>query len=150
MHNLFVTKTTNRQAVQFINNSTGNQFKNNVVVAVSIKGTTVAANSGAPLLDTDATTVQANTFEHNAWISGSFASEDSAPAYAPGATELRLSSFESAWFAAFPTDVARDPAAFAPGATAPWLNQGELLPEVPTDRAGAARHTPVDLGPYER
>ena len=41
-------------------------------------------------------------------------------------------------------------AAFAPTATAPWLNLGNLVPEVPTDRAGTPRHAPVDLGPYER
>ena len=51
---------------------------------------------------------------------------------------------------ASPTTVTRDPAAFAPTATAPWLDFGNLLPEVPTDRTGAARHAPVDLGPYER
>ena len=149
-HNLFITQTSGRQAVQFINNSTGNQFKNNVVVAVSISGSTVSANAGAPLLDTDSTTVQANTFEHNAWISGSFASEDSSPPYAPTATELRLTTFDAAWFAAFPTALARDVAGFAPSATAPWLDQGNLLPEVPADRAGSTRHAPVDLGPFER
>jgi hypothetical protein len=149
-HNLFVTQTANRQAVQFINSSTGNQFKNNVVVAVSISGSTASANANAPLLDTDSTTVQANTFEHNAWISGSFESEDDAPTYKPNATELRLTNFDAAWFAAFPTALARDPAGFAPTAVAPWLDQGNLLPEVPADRAGTARHAPVDLGPYER
>jgi hypothetical protein len=149
-HNLFITQTANRQAVQFINNSTGNQFKNNVVVAVSISGSTVSANANAPLLDTDSTTVQANTFEHNAWISGSFESEDTSPAYTPNSTELRETTFQASWFAAFPVAVGHDPAVFAPSATAPWLGQGNLLPEVPTDRAGTPRQAPVDLGPYEK
>ena len=57
---------------------------------------------------------------------------------------------DAAWFAAFPTTVGHDPAVFAPSASAPWLDKGNLLPEVPTDRAGTAGNTPVDLGPYER
>jgi len=149
-HNLIIVQVANREAIGVIVNSTGNQFKNNVVVAVSISGTTVSANANGQLLATDATTVSANTFEHNAWISGYFGSNDSAPAYTPHATELRLTSFDSSWFAAFPTVLGRDPAAFAPTATAPWLDQGNLLPEVPIDRDGKPRQAPVDLGPYER
>jgi hypothetical protein len=149
-HNLLITQTSGDHAIQFVVNSTGNQFKNNVVVAVSISGTTVSANAKGLLLDTDSTTVQANTFEHNAWISGYFDTEDSSAPYAPNASELRLTNFDPAWFAAFPTTVGRDPAAFAPSATAPWLDQGNLLADVPTDRAGTARHAPTDLGPFER
>jgi hypothetical protein len=148
-HNLFMTQVNNRQAVQLINSSTGNQLKNNVIVAISISGATVSANPNGQLLDTDSSTVQANTFEHNAWISGFFGSEDGSE-HTPNATELRLTSFEATWFVAFPTALARDPAGFAPTATAPWLDQGTLLPEVPVDRAGTARHAPTDLGPYER
>jgi hypothetical protein len=148
-HNLFITRTSGH-AVQMINNSTGNQFKNNVVVAVSISGTSASAYEDGLLLDTDSTTVQANTFEHNAWLSGYFGSEDSAGPYKPSATELRLTTLQASWFAAFPTTLGRDPAAFAPSATAPWLDQGNLLPEVPIDRAGTPRKAPVDLGPYER
>jgi hypothetical protein len=140
-HNLFVTGVDNRQAVQFINESTDNRFVNNVVAAVS---------DGGQLLATDGTTVDSNTFENNTWISGSFGSEDDAPAYEPGPTELRLTDFDADWFEAFPQTVAHDPADFAPSDTAPWLDQGDLLPEVTTDRDGTARHAPVDLGPFER
>jgi hypothetical protein len=149
-HNLVIVQANNRQALGVIVNSTGNQIKNNVFVAVSISGTTISANDSGQLLSTDATTVAANTFEHNAWISGFFGSEDSAPAYTPNATELRRTDFDAAWFAALPTTVGRDPAAFIPTASAPWLNQGNLLPEVPTDRVGTTRTAPVDLGPYEQ
>jgi hypothetical protein len=145
-----LAQAEDRQAIGITNSSTGNQFKNNVVVAISISGSTVSANANGQLLATDTTTVQANTFEHNAWISGYFGSDDTAAPYAPNATELRLTKFDAAWFSAFPTTLARDPAAFAPTASAPWLDLGTLLPEVPTDRAGTARHAPVDLGPYER
>jgi hypothetical protein len=94
--------------------------------------------------------VQANTFESNTWVSGYFGSDDASPAYTPNTTEHRFTNFDPAWFAAFPTSVGHDPAAFAPTATTPWLDFGKLLPEVPIDRAGVARHAPVDLGPFER
>jgi hypothetical protein len=149
-HNLFVTSVDNRQAVQFINDSTDNRFENNVLVAVSIDGGTVSANDGGQLLATDGTTVDANDFAHNAWISGFFGSEDSAPEYTPGSDELRVTTFDAAWFAAFPTTVNHDPADFAPTAAAPWLDLGNLVDEAPTDHDGNARHAPVDLGPYER
>ena len=149
-HNLFITQVANRQAIGVTNSSTGNQLKNNVVVAVSISGSTVTANANGQLLATDATTVSANIFEHNAWVSGFFGSDDTAPAYAPTATERVIPSVDPTWFAAFPTSVGHDPGAFAPTATTPWLDFGNLLPEVPTDRAGVVRHAPVDLGPFER
>jgi hypothetical protein len=139
-----------RQAIGVTNSSTGNQFMNNVVVAVTISGSAVTANATGQLLATDATTVKANTFEHNAWISGYFGSDDSAAAYTPNTTEHRLTTLDPAWFAAFPTALGYDAAAFAPTATAPWLDLGNLLPEVPTDRAGSLRRAPVDLGPFER
>jgi hypothetical protein len=150
LHNLFITELSDRQAIGVTNSSTGNQFKNNVVVSLSISGTTISANASAPLLTTDSSTVAANTFEHNAWISGYFDSDDAAAPYVPNSTELRLTSFDAAWFAAFPTTVGHDPGAFAPTASAPWLDKGNLLPDAPTDRAGTARKAPVDLGPYEK
>ena len=149
-HNLFIVQVNDRQAIGVTNSSTGNQFKNNVVVAVSISGGTVSANANGQLLATDSTTVQANTFEHNAWISGYFGSDDSAPVYTPNTSELRLTNFAPTWFAAFPTTLGRDPAALAPTATAPWLDLGNLLLDVPTDFTGKARQAPVDLGPFER
>jgi len=94
--------------------------------------------------------VDANTFAHNAWLSGFFGSEDSAPEYTPGSDELRLTTFDANWFAAFPTALNHDPKDFAPTATAPWLDLGNLVGDVPTDHDGNARHDPVDLGPYER
>jgi hypothetical protein len=149
-HNLFITQVANRQAIGVTNSSTGNQFKNNVVVVVSISGSTITANASGQLLATDTTTVTANIFEHNAWVSGFFGSDDTAPPYSPTATERIIPNVDPAWFAAFPTSVGHDPAAFAPTATTPWLDFGNLLPEVPTDRAEVVRHAPVDLGPFER
>jgi len=150
VHNLFVTSVDNRQAVQFVNESTDNRFENNIVVAVSIDGTTVSANDNGQLLATDATTVDANTFAHNAWIAGFFGSEDSAPEYAPGSNELRVTTFDPSWFTAFPVTVDHDPRDFAPTATAPWLDLGPLIDEAPSDYAGNPRPDPADLGPFER
>ena len=94
--------------------------------------------------------MKANTLEHNAWVSGFFGSDDTAPAYSPTATERIIPNVDPTWFAAFPTSVGHDAATFAPTATTPWLDFGNLLPEVPIDRAGVVRHMPVDLGPFER
>jgi hypothetical protein len=149
-HNLFVTSVNDKQVLGIINNSTNNQVRNNVFVAVTINGSTVSTNPRGQLLATDSSTVNANMFEHNQWISGHFSSRDSAVPHTPNATEHRQTTFEMSWFAAFPTGLCRDPLAFAPTPTAPWLNLGALLTTVPTDRNGAARQAPVDLGPFER
>ena len=149
-HNLFVTSVGNRPAIEIITSSTNNQVMNNVVVAVTIDGNTIAGNPTGQLLETDQSTVNANTFEHNDWISGHFISRDAVAPYAPNTTEHRHSSLEMSWFTAFPTGLSHDPAAFAPTSTAPWLNLGALLGTAPTDRDGATRHAPVDLGPFER
>jgi hypothetical protein len=149
-HNYFITSVNSKQAFQFIRNSTNNQIKNNVLVAVTISGSTVTGNANGQLLETDSSTVNNNTFVHNDWISGHFVSRDASPPYAPNAIEHRHTSFAPSWFAAFPTSLGHDPLAFAPTDTAPWLNLGALLSAVPTDRDGATRHAPVDLGPFER
>jgi hypothetical protein len=148
-HNLLITSVNNKPVMEVINNSTNNQIKNNVLVAVTIDGSTVAANANGQLLETNGSTVNANTFEHNQWISGHFVSRDAALPYAPQATEHRP-HFDPSWFAAFPTSLLHDPSDFAPATTAPWLNLGDLLSAAPTDRDGVARHAPVDLGPFER
>jgi hypothetical protein len=149
-HNLFVTSVGERPVIEIIKSSTNNKVLNNVLVAVTINRGTVSANPNGKLLETDGSTVNANTFEHNDWISGHFISRDTAPPYVPNATEHRQTGFEPSWFAAFPTTLGHDPSAFAPTTTAPWLNLGSLLNAVPTDRDGVARHAPVDLGPFER
>jgi PKD repeat protein len=147
---LFVTSVGDRPVIEIIKSSTNNQVTNNVLVTVTINGSTVSANADGQLLETDGSTVNANRFEHNAWISGHCISLDTGSAYAPAATELRQANFEPSWFAAFPTALGHDPAAFAPTPSAPWLNLGAALSAVPKDRDGAARHAPVDLGPFER
>ena len=63
-HNLFVTSQNGRQAVQFVVDSTRNQFENNVLLGVTISGTTVTANPSALLMEVDPT-VSANIYRHN-------------------------------------------------------------------------------------
>jgi hypothetical protein len=149
-HNLFVTSVKDRPVIEIIKSSTNNQVENNVLVAVTIDGSSASPNPDGQLLETDGSTVNANTFEHNDWISGHCISRDSAAAHVPAATEHRQESFEPSWFAAFPTSPGHDPSAFAPTPTAPWLNLGSLLSSASTDRDGTVRHAPVDLGPFER
>ena len=149
-HNLFITSVTNRPVIEIIKSSTGNRVINNVVVAVAVNGSAVTANPSGQLLETDGSTVNANQFEHDEWVSGHFVSRDVAPPHVPRASEHWETRFDPSWFTDFPTRVGHDPAAFAPTAAAPWLDLGNLLRDVPVDRAGTVRHAPVDLGPYER
>ena len=148
--NLFVTSVEEKRLLSVLGNSTHNRIENNVLVAVKIDGSTVKVSPNGDLLATDASTIRANAFDHNAWISGHFGATDESAAYSPGATEYRLATFDPSWFVAFPTALGHDPSAFAPSATAPWLDRGSLVVEIPTDRNGNIRHAPVDLGPYER
>lgn len=149
-HNLFVTAIANRQALGITNSSTDNQVLGNVFVGVSIDGTDVSANPDAQLLATDGSTVLDNQFVGNAWIGGYLGSEDDAEPHVPAGSELSLDEFDSAWFVAFPTELARDLSGFAPTETAPWLDTGTLWVGVGSDIYGTQRTEPVDLGPFER
>lgn len=149
-HNLFVTAIANRQALGITNSSTDNQVLSNVFVGVSIDGTDVSANPDAQLLATDGSTVLDNQFVGNAWIGGYLGSEDDAEPHVPAPSELSLDDFDSAWFVAFPTELARDLGGFAPTETAPWLDTGTLWVGVGSDIYGTQRTEPVDLGPFER
>ena len=55
LHNLFIS--TGRQAVQFINHSTRNEFANNVILGVRLSGANVTANPAATLMEVDGTVV---------------------------------------------------------------------------------------------
>lgn len=149
-HNLFVTAVEENRLLSVIANSTNNRIANNIVLAVRINAGVASGNPKGQLLATDASSRDANTFEHNAWISGHFGSEDETSPYIPGALDQRLTTFETSWFAAFSAGLGKDASGFAASPTAPWLDQGRLVTEAPSDRDGRARHAPVDLGPYER
>jgi hypothetical protein len=55
--------------VQFVNNSTRNQFANNVIVGVRMSGSTVTANPSATLMEVD-DTVARTCIASNLYISG--------------------------------------------------------------------------------
>ena len=134
LHNLFVATVANRQMIQFVENSTRNRVENNVFVGVG--GTRLA-------MEVDGTVTE-NQYVKNAYIAASLSGRTAA------AGELTIPSFDQGIFAAFPAGASNDPAGWKPSATAPFLAQGALSPNVTFDRDGAARTAPTDLGPYER
>lgn len=133
-HNLFVSSVGNRQAIQFIENSTRNRFVNNVLVTTASNGL---------LMEVDAT-VSANVYEGNAYYGGHIDGRT------PSMSETVNLTFDSSWYMAWPTMLSRDVNGYRPTATAPFLGQGALVPEAAKDRTGTARSGAVDLGPFER
>jgi hypothetical protein len=141
LHNLFVT-TNSQHAVQFVSNSTANTFAQNVVLGVSLSGGVVAANPGALLMEADAT-VTANVYTRNIYIGGTF------DGHTVGADELRETTLGPGWFAGFPTSLTHVFTGFAPTASAPWAEAGQLLSDAPADMLGHARGATTALGPLE-
>jgi hypothetical protein len=140
-HNLFIT--TDRHAVQFVNNSTRSTFVNNVLLGVRVSGANVTANPSALLMEVDGT-VGANVYRSNLYVSGRIEGRQ------PNAEELRRSSFSAGWYRKFPVALNHNPNAFTPTAAAPFLGKGRLSSAAPRDRNGTRRSDPVDLGPIER
>ena len=140
IHNLFVT--TGRHGVKFENNSTRNEFVNNVIVGVRVSGGNVTANPSALLMEVD-DTVGENVYRSNLYVSGKLEGRT------PNKEETARADFSAGWFAKFPTALAHDPSDFKPTAGAPFLGTGTLSAHGPADRYGAARSGKVDLGPIE-
>jgi hypothetical protein len=132
-HNLFVATVANRQMLQFLVHSDGNVVENNVFVG---------DGTGCLAMEVD-DTVSANVYTHNAYYSATLDGRS------PNATEL-VATFDRTWFRAWPTSMSRDPTVFKPGASAPFLGKGTLLPAAAIDLEGTQRTAPTDLGPYER
>jgi hypothetical protein len=140
LHNLFIT--TGRHGVKFENNSTRNEFANNVLVGVQVDGDSVTANPSALLMETD-DTVGDNAYRGNFYASGKTEGRK------PDAEETAQEDFSSGWFANFPAALSHDPNGFKPKADAPFIGMGTLSPDAPSDRNGAVRPGKVDLGPIE-
>ena len=140
LHNLFIT--TGRHGVKFENNSTRNEFANNVILGVRVSGGKATANPSALLMEVD-DTVGENVYRANLYVSGKIEGRD------PGEGETAVAEFSASWFAAFPTAVNHDPNGFRPSPEAPFLGKGMLSPDAPADRNGRARPAEVDLGPIE-
>lgn len=140
-HNLFVSRN-NRQMLQFVEYSTENQVKNNVFAGVAINGEDVGANADAVWMEVD-DTVSANVYDGNYYYSGRFdgrVAEDG---------EVTSDDFDVSWFNRFPAAIPSTADDFKPVSGAPFLDKGALLPDVPYDREGTLRVSPVDIGPYE-
>ena len=140
LHNLFITN--DKIGVQFIANSTRNEFANNVLVGVTIADGAVASNPSALLMLVD-DTVGENVYRSNLYVSGRLEGRE------PDANELREDEFVAEWFKNFPAALNDDPNDFTPTAGAPFLAKGKLSPAAPLDRNGKAREGKVDLGPIE-
>ncbi len=148
-HNLLITTVNNRRALGFGYESTDNTVVNNIIAALSETGGGLVANEGGQLLATESTSVDAQHFEANLWISGFFGSEDGAAPYEPNAGEYRETNFDALWFENLSAAVDAALEDFRPSSSAPWLDLGALLSEVPFDRMGQDRSDPSDLGPFE-
>jgi hypothetical protein len=140
VHNLFVS--TGRHAMKFENNSTRNEFANNVLLGVRINGNVVSANPSALLLDVDGTGGD-NIYRSNLYVSGKMEGRE------PNAEESAQPDFSPAWFAKFPTALNRDPGDFRPTAQSPVMAKGALSPFASADRTGKPRPGQVNLGPLE-
>jgi hypothetical protein len=140
LHNLFIT--TERHGVKFENNSTRNEFANNVIIGVKADGGSVTANPDALLMEVD-DTVGDNQYRANLYVSGTIEGRT------PNDEETALKEFSTGWFTNFPAEVNHDANDFTPTAEAPFLGMGTLSADAPTDRNGTVREGKVDLGPIE-
>lgn len=138
VHNLFVT--TNRHGVQFKENSTRNEFANNILLGIRIKGGTVTANPSALLMEVDGT-VGANVYRSNLYVSGRVEGRT------PGANETARGDFQPSWFTRFPTALNHEPNDFTPTANAPFLGMSAPSAFAPADRNGVMRAGKGEPGP---
>src|SRR5205814_5778958 len=125
LHNLFIT--TGRHGVKFENNSTRNEFVNNVILGVRVNDGKVTANPSALLMEVDGTG-GGNVYRSNLYVSGKIEGRT------PNGDETALASFSPGWFAKFPAVLSHDPNDFKPTAEAPYVGKGTLLPGAPSDR----------------
>ncbi len=141
LHNLFIS-TSQRHGIQFSNNSTRNEFANNVLLGVQVNGDKVTANPKALLMEVDGT-VGENVYRSNFYASGKFEGRE------PGEGEIATPELSAGWFAKFPTALNHDANDFKPTTSAPFLAKGAVSPAAPADRNGIARSGKADLGPIE-
>jgi hypothetical protein len=144
LHNTFIATNANRQAVQFIAQSTNNRVLNNLFLGVTIGGGgAVSANPQALLMEVDGT-VGGNTYQGNVYVGGRIEGR------AANAGEQVIAGFDSSWFAGFGGLVTTPFLDYRPTAGAPFAGGAALQPEAPLDLAGAARRDPTTSGALER
>lgn len=140
LHNLFLT--TDLQAVQFLANSTDNEFANNVLIGVAVNDGEVTENPTATLMEVD-DTADANDYRSNMYISGLVEGRT------PNESESLREDFSPQWFKAFSVEGSHNPNNLAPTEDAPFVDIGAHEANAATDRNGARRGEEVDLGPIE-
>jgi hypothetical protein len=140
LHNVFIS--TGRHGVKFENNSTRNEFANNVILGLRMAGGQAAANPAAILMEVD-NSVADNVYRSNLYVSGRIEGRT------PNGSETAVAQFSPSWFTRFPAAPSRDPNDFQPTAGAPFVGKGTLSPGAPSDRNGVARSSKVDLGPIQ-
>ncbi len=140
LHNLFIT--TERQAVQFIANSTRNEFANNVILGIQVDGKDVTENPTATLMEVD-DTVSDNIYRSNFYVGGTLEGRS------VNDDETFREDFSPSWFAKFPVALNHNPNDLRPTEDAPFAGIGALIVQAPTDRNGTPRSSEVDLGPIE-
>ena len=140
LHNLFLS--SGKHAVQFINNSSRNIFKNNVLLGVTINSGTAAKEPKALLMEVD-DTAKESVFGANFYGAGYLEGRS------PNSSEIEIPEFSAEWFAAFPTSVNGNVNGYIPTPKSPYLDAGALLMDAVQDWNGTPRTTPADLGPFE-
>ncbi|MCA0433300.1 MAG: DUF1565 domain-containing protein [Proteobacteria bacterium] len=140
LHNLFLS--SGKHAVQFINNSSRNIFKNNVLLGVTINSGTAAKEPRALLMEVD-DTAKESVFGSNFYGAGYLEGRS------PNSSEIEMPEFSAEWFAAFPASVTGNVNGYIPTSKSPYLDAGALLMDAVQDWNATPRTTPADLGPFE-
>ncbi len=142
-HNLFIGESAWDHVLQFVYDSTGNIVQNNVFLGISRSGSSVNASDNVLLVQQDDSTEGRNSFAGNYFSGGYFEQ------FTPSATDQHVSGFSTTWFEDFPVSSPVASTGFRPTSSAPFLETGSLLADVPRDMAGAPRLDPPDLGPWQ-
>ena len=141
-HNLFIG-FNRRHVLQNTRYSDRNLIRNNILLGYRLSGSSVEANPETVLVEIDTDTVHDSRFSGNVYIGGRFSG------FSPARGELRLKTFSSDWFAAFPPDGMGTAATYRPEKGAPFVDKASRLPTTPMDMEGRPRRNPVNPGPWE-
>ncbi len=119
--NLFIGETNNRHVLQFAQYSDRNSIEDNIFIGLSIDGNSASPNTDVILIEMDST-VNANSYSYNYYISGKF------EGYTPNSNEFRMMDFEPGWFDNFPYNRMGEPSDWALTDTAPFDYFGNWQP----------------------
>jgi hypothetical protein len=97
IHNNIFVGDNEQHVVQFVNYSNSNDFRDNIIIGLSMDSSTAAANGNTVLIETD-NTVADNIYQNNYYVGAQFLG------YSPNDTESLISYFDTDWFQNFPFD----------------------------------------------